>query len=219
MIKRLFDIVFSLLVLFFLSPVFIMVAILLKVSSNGPVFYIAKRAGFNGAPFDVFKFRSMHIGSDKQESISLPNDTRAFGFGSFLRKTKLDEIPQFINVLIGDMSVVGPRPEDINIVKKYYSEQEMKTLSVKPGIVSPGSIYNYTHSHLYLDDADVENSYIRKLLPVKLALEIIYIERMNFFYDLQLIWRTIVTIIKIMLGVKEFKDPIEYIIAKNRGIF
>ena len=124
-----------------------------------------------------------------------------------------------INVLIGDMSVVGPRPEDINIVKKYYSEQEMKTLSVKPGIVSPGSIYNYTHSHLYLDGADVENSYIKKLLPVKLALEIIYIERMNFFYDLQLIWRTIVTIIKIMLGVKEFKDPVEYIIAKNRGIF
>ena len=196
-----------------------MVVILIKASSHGPVFYIAKRAGLNENPFDVFKFRSMHVGSDKLGGISLSNDTRAFGFGSFLRKSKLDEIPQFINVLIGDMSVVGPRPEDINIVKKYYSEQEMKTLSVKPGIASPGSIYNYTHSHLHLDDADVENSYIKKLLPVKLALEIIYIEKMNFFYDLQVIWRTIVTIIKIMLGVKEFKNPIEYIIAKKRGIF
>jgi len=220
MAKRLFDFVFSLTILIILAPVLLLVALIIKLSSRGPIFYVAERAGLNGRPIKVYKFRSMHVLQDLNKSkITATNDPRIFKFGSFLRKSKIDELPQFINVFIGNMSVVGPRPEDISIVENSYGELGHSTLVVKPGIASPGSLFNYTHAQNYLDDNEPEVSYIERLLPVKLGIEKVYVDDSNLVYDVSIILRTIVTIIYISLGKKEFNYPKEYEKAKDLGYF
>lgn len=209
MIKRIFDIAMSLLALIVLLPLFVIVAFIIKLTSKGTIFYLAKRAGLHNEEFKLVKFRSMHMNSDSQSSITLVNDNRVFWFGKLIRATKIDELPQLYNVLVGDMSIIGPRPEDVSIVNDYYTDEEMLTLNVRPGMSSPGSLYNYTHGHLFLDDNNVEKSYVDNFLHRKLELEIYYVKNQNFWYDIQIIFRTVYVIILKILGVNKFDNPNE----------
>jgi len=143
------------------------------------------------------------------------HDSRVFLAGRILRALKIDELPQLFDVLIGKMSIVGPRPEDPKIVELYYSSFGRRTLEVAPGLASPGSIYNYTHGHLYLDDHDPEQSYVRKLLPTKLALELVYVRRASLWYDITVILKTAVAILLIGLGKRQFAEPPEIIEARE----
>ncbi len=186
-----------------------MAAIGIKLSSPGPVLHIAKRAGKSGRPFNLYKFRSMHLGADGESSITGINDSRIFSFGEFLRKTKIDEFPQFFNVILGQMSIVGPRPEAMDIVDKFYGELGMSTLTVRPGVVSPGSLFNYTHVEEYLGE-NSEDDYVSKFLSIKLSLEKVYLDKANFIYDLEIIGRTVMTIFQIALGKKKFPYPKEF---------
>lgn len=209
-VKRLFDILMSMLVLFLASPLLLLVFIGIKIQSPGPVLYISKRVGYNGKIFKMYKFRTMHIEhGDISSVITSKDDPRVFGLGCWLRKLKIDEIPQLINVLKGEMSIVGPRPEDPWIVEKKYAPQHYETLSILPGLASPGSIYNYTHGEKLLEAGNTEDIYIRKLLPVKLALDIVYVRKRSFIYDLKIIWRTIAVIWLIFWGKRMFNDPPE----------
>jgi lipopolysaccharide/colanic/teichoic acid biosynthesis glycosyltransferase len=218
MTKRLFDVLFSAVFLLFASPVLFITAIGIKITSPGPVFYVARRAGLQGRPFPLYKFRTMHVGADSGSAITGVDDPRVFKFGDFLRKTKIDEFPQFWNVMLGHMSVVGPRPEAISIVESYYGQLGMSTLSVRPGIASPGSLFNYTHVDSFIGD-DPESDYVHKFLPVKLALEKVYIDRASLIYDLEIILRTVSTILRIALGRKAFPFPKEYQVARQQNLF
>ena len=189
---------------------FLFAAIDIKLASKGPVFYRAVRAGKDGMPFTIVKFRTMHILKDGGSRITAGKDPRIFGWGSFLRKTKIDELPQLMNILKGEMSFVGPRPEDMDIVRERYTPLFMKTLDLKPGLSSPGSVYYYTHLEDGIDSEDPERYYVEKLLPFKLAFELVYIDRQSLVYDLRIMFRTALTVLRIALGKKEFKLPPEY---------
>jgi len=218
MAKRLLDVFLSFTFLMFLWPFFVVISLTIKITNKGPVFYFADRAGLNGRPFKLIKFRTMSVDSDKGSSITGVMDNRVFFWGDILRKTKIDELPQFINVLFGDMSLVGPRPESLSIVKRFYSSKLFNsTLDVRPGMASPGSLFNYTHGHEFLDDEDPEGSYINKFLPVKLALELVYIKHQSFWYDLEIIFRTVWIILLISSGKKKFPNPRELNIAIKNG--
>src|SRR5690606_5139728 len=135
--------------------------------------------------------------------------SRVTAFGKFLRSSKIDELPQLFDVLRGKMSIIGPRPEDLRIVEDYYAFEHMKTLDVLPGLASPGSIYNYTHGHKIIGHENPEKDYLEKLLPIKLALESVYVERTGFVYDIRIVIRTMVVIFLVMAGKKTFNDPSE----------
>lgn len=193
--KRLFDIVGSAVGLVVLSPLFVGLAIWIKKESKGPVFYKQKRVGRNGKEFQLFKFRSMRIGSDKLGLLTIGgSDPRITRAGNFIRKYKLDEFPQLINVLIGNMSVVGPRPE----VSKYvnlYNEEQLKVLKVKPGITDWASIKYRNENDLLARSDRPEEFYISEVMPAKLALSLQYIEKHNLITDLKIIWLTLKNIV------------------------
>jgi lipopolysaccharide/colanic/teichoic acid biosynthesis glycosyltransferase len=195
MLKRIFDLVFSFVWLIILSPVFILIAIIIKSGSKGPVFYKQVRVGLNNKDFNIYKFRTMYTGSDKKGLLTVGgNDNRITKAGLTLRKYKLDEIPQLINVFNGTMSFVGPRPE----VRKYvnlYSNEQKKILTVKPGITDPASIAYSNENELLLHAADPEKEYIEHIMPEKLRLNLDYINNNNLFYDLKMIFQTIRKII------------------------
>lgn len=199
-LKRGFDIALAVLALVLTSPVLAMAAIGIKLTSPGPILYRAKRAGLHGAPFEMLKFRSMHVGSDRSSAITAPGDRRVFGFGALLRKLKIDELPQFWNILTGDISVVGPRPEDPAIVARDYTDWMRETLDVRPGITGPGSVYGYIYGDALLDPADPEGSYARALLPPKLALERAYLDRASLRGDFGYIALTAWAICAHLLG-------------------
>jgi lipopolysaccharide/colanic/teichoic acid biosynthesis glycosyltransferase len=210
MAKRLFDIVAATLALLVLSPLLVVAAVGIRVSSRGPVLYRARRVGRGGRIFTMHKFRTMHVRQGPGGSaITGPADARVFAFGSLLRRLKIDELPQLYDVLRGKMSLVGPRPEDPGIVRDHYRPEDMETLSVLPGLASPGSIYNYTHGDAILAQGDAEQMYVQKLLPVKLALEAVYVREASFAYDLAIILRTVVVILLIAAGKRRFADPPE----------
>ncbi len=200
MAKRLFDIIVVSLVLLLVSPLMLLGAVGVWLGSKGPILYRATRAGVGGAPFTMYKFRSMHIGSDAGSAITAPGDARVFPFGAFIRKVKIDELPQLINILIGDMSIVGPRPEDVRIVNEHYSDWMRETLDVRPGVTSPGAIFGYLHGDGYLDPDDPEGSYIRRQMPVKLAIERAYLERATLWSDILVCFRTVGAIMMLILG-------------------
>lgn len=191
MLKRLFDILFSLVLITLLLPVFAVIAILVKLDSEGPVFYLQARVGKNNRDFKLFKFRTMHVNADKKGLLTVGHrDSRITRAGYNLRKYKIDELPQLFNVLIGDMSVVGPRPE----VRKYvemYDERQQKVVSVRPGITDFASIQFVNENELLKNAENPEKLYIDEIMPQKLELNLKYIESRHFFKDLKIILLTI----------------------------
>jgi lipopolysaccharide/colanic/teichoic acid biosynthesis glycosyltransferase len=179
--------------LFLLFPLFLILAVLVKLDSPGPVFYRARRAGQFGRPFTLYKFRSMRADADQTgPAITTANDRRITKMGHFLRRTKLDELPQLINVLKGEMSLVGPRPEDMSYIEFYTSEQS-KILNIRPGITSMASL-QYRDEASELVGAEWEKMYITEIMPAKLAIDLDYMTRRTLWSDIVLIAKTIVTI-------------------------
>lgn len=189
--KRLFDIVCSFFGLVILSPLFVFLSFWVGLSSMGGVFYKQRRVGLNGRDFTLYKFRSMAVGSDKKGLLTVGGkDSRVTKAGYFIRKYKLDELPQLFNVLKGDMSFVGPRPE----VRKYvdmYSEEQKRVLSVRPGITDIASMKYRNENDILAKAENPEQYYIDVIMPDKLALNLEYIDTRNFFRDIKLIFRTI----------------------------
>lgn len=207
--KRLFDLVAALSALAVLLPLMGVAALAIKLSDPGPVLYRATRAGRHGKPFTMFKFRTMRV-HGAGSVITAAQDDRIFPLGQLLRKLKVDEIPQLFNVLLGQMSIVGPRPEAIDIVRYHYHAAHMETLDVLPGLASPGSIYNYTHGEQVIGQENPERDYLDKLLPIKLGLELVYVRRRSLCYDLAIIVRTLTVILQMAMGRRRFPRPPEY---------
>lgn len=190
MLKRGFDILASGAGLIILSPLMLGIAIAVRASSPGPALYRARRVGRGGQEFTLYKFRSMVAGADRRgPGITAAGDGRVTGVGRFLRRTKLDELPQLINVLRGDMSLVGPRPEDPRYVALYTSEQR-RILEQRPGITSMASLA-YRHEERMLSGDDWERVYIEQVLPAKLAIDLDYAQRASVWRDIALILRTV----------------------------
>lgn len=192
--KRFIDILFSSLGLIFLFPFFLIVIVLIKVSSKGPAFYIQQRVGQHGVEFGVFKFRTMYVDADKKGLLTVGGrDPRITRIGYFLRKYKFDELPQLINVLIGNMSLVGPRPE----VKKYvdlYTHDQRQVLNVKPGITDFASLEYFEENELLGKSSNPEQTYVSEVMPKKLQLNLKYIQQSGTGTDLKLILRTVARI-------------------------
>lgn len=193
--KRLFDIVASGCGLLVLSPVLLVVAIWIKLDSRGPVFYRQVRVGYKNKDFRIFKFRSMRIGADKGSLVTIGGrDPRITRSGYFIRKYKLDELPQLINVFIGDMSLVGPRPEVRHFVD-YWTPEQMHVLDVRPGITDPASIKFRNENELMGKAENPEEYYINVIMQEKIKLYLEYVENASFLYDLRLIFKTFKVII------------------------
>ncbi len=215
MVKRLFDILAAATALILLAPLLVCSAIGVRLSSAGPAIYPARRVGRGGSEFVMYKFRTMHVAANQGSVITASSDSRVFSLGRILRALKIDELPQLWNVVRGDMSIVGPRPEDPKIVQQHFGRLGMETLSVAPGLASPGSLYNYTHGHLMVDNQNPEAAYVQQLLPVKLALELVYVRHRSLLYDVRIILRTALTILQIAAGKKNFPDPPEMLCASG----
>lgn len=193
--KRLFDIIASGMGLLILSPILIVVAIWIKLDSPGPIFYRQVRVGRNNKDFQIFKFRSMRVGSDKGSLVTIGGrDPRITKSGYFIRKFKIDELPQLINVFIGDMSLVGPRPEVRHYVN-YWTAEQMHVLDVRPGITDPASIRFRNENELLEKVEDPEKYYIEVVMQKKLKLYLDYVKNQSFFYDIKLIFQTFWVII------------------------
>ena len=193
--KRLFDIVASGFGLLLLSPLFLLVAIWIKLDSPGPVFYRQVRVGRYNRDFRIFKFRSMRVGADKGSLVTIGGrDPRVTRSGYFIRKFKVDELPQLINVFIGDMSLVGPRPEVRHYVD-YWTKEQLHVLDVRPGITDPASIKFRNENELLEKAEDPEKYYIEVIMQEKLRLYLEYVENHSFWYDIKLIFQTFVAII------------------------
>ena len=193
---RFFDFILSLVGLVVLAPIFIVLAIWIKTDSKGPVFYKQVRVGKNGKDFGLFKFRSMVVDADKKGLITVGGrDPRITRSGYFIRKYKLDELPQLINVLVGDMSLVGPRPE----VRKYvelYDDEQNKVLSVKPGITDYASIEYMDENEILGKSTDPEKTYIEEIMPEKIKYNMKYIKNRSLIEYFKMIFLTVLKIIR-----------------------
>ena len=189
--KRIFDILFSFIGLIILLIPFTLIGIVIAVDSRGGIFYKQTRVGKDGIDFKLFKFRSMRIDSDKGSLITIGGkDNRITKVGYFIRKYKIDELPQLLNVLVGDMSLVGPRPE----VRKYvdmYNREQLAVLSVKPGITDYASIEYSNENEMLGKATDPEATYINEIMPAKLKLNLKYIQEKSFGVDVKIIFKTI----------------------------
>lgn len=240
-VKRLLDTSIALCALIALSPLLLVSAIGIKLTSPGPILYRARRiardrrrfpdarsrghvserrrrhAGYRGREFTTYKLRTMRVNStDSATPITAWQDARVFPFGHWLRATKIDELPQLLNVIKGDMALVGPRPEAPEIVREHYKQDDLLTLQVLPGLTSPGSVYYYTHCETMLADDAVVEVYVERLLPLKLALDRVYLRRATPLYDLRIILRTIAIIVGRVFGHRRFPDPPELAEADAR---
>ncbi len=192
--KRLFDISASGVGLVLFSPLFLAVAVWIKLDSRGPVFFRQTRVGRHNKDFRIFKFRTMRMGSDKGSLITIGGrDSRVTCSGYFLRKTKIDELPQLINVFMGDMSLVGPRPEVRHYVD-YWTPEQMCVLDVRPGITDPASIRYCNESELLANADDPESFYINVIMQDKIKLYLDYVERQSFWTDIRIILSTFMAI-------------------------
>ena len=193
---RFFDFILSLVGLVVLAPIFIVLAIWIKIDSKGSVFYKQVRVGQNGIDFGLFKFRSMVVDADKKGLITVGGrDPRITRSGYFIRKYKLDELPQLINVLVGDMSLVGPRPE----VRKYvdlYTDEQQKVLSVKPGITDYASIEYMDENEILGKSSDPEKTYIEEIMPEKIKYNMKYISNKSLFEYFKIILLTVLKIVR-----------------------
>lgn len=194
--KRTLDIVCAAIAtVFFLIP-WVVISIIIKLQSPGSVIYKARRVGQDGKVFTLYKFRTMRVDSGSIHTTTLRGDPRIFPFGKFLRLSKLDETPQLINILRGEMSVIGPRPEDEINADKLYVGKYKQILTVKPGLSSPASLYDYAVGEQFEDESDYE----REFLPSKLNVELYYVQHRSLAYDCAIVIRTIVTIAAVLLN-------------------
>ena len=206
MIKRAFDILASFFGLLVCSPLLATVALWIKLDSPGPVFYRGKRAGRNGKPFGIFKFRSMVVNADKIGGPSTSgDDPRVTRSGRFVRKCKLDELSQLINVLRGDMSLVGPRPEVVHKVQQF-DEEARKTLKLQPGITDWASIWNSDEGGVLAGAPDPDEAYEKIIFPTKLKLQLYYLNNHGFLGDIKIILYTILRILRKNWVPKELKE-------------
>lgn len=195
-IKRIFDFIASFLGCIILIPIFIIIAILIKLDSKGPIFFKQKRVGQYGKEFEILKYRTMIVDAEKVgKQITVGNDSRITRIGKFLRKYKLDELPQLFNVLIGDMSLVGPRPEVPKYVK-LYNEKEREVLNVKPGITDFASIEYRDENEILGTVENPEEYYINVIMKHKLQLNLKYISSNNIFLDIKIILKTLLKCLK-----------------------
>jgi lipopolysaccharide/colanic/teichoic acid biosynthesis glycosyltransferase len=189
-IKRAFDFTIALIALVVVSPILVTLAIIIKLTSDGPVFYRGVRVGLHGKPFRIFKFRTMVINAEKLGgSATAEDDPRITPIGRFIRRNKLDEFPQFLNVLVGDMSLVGARPE----VKKYvdmYTQEEKAILEIRPGITDWASIWNSNEAAVLEGSADPEKTYEELIRPTKLALQLFYARNHSLVVDIKILFHT-----------------------------
>ena len=209
-IKRLFDVLSSALAIVIVSPLWLIIIIGIKLSSPGPVFYKSVRSSIGHRPFSMYKFRSMHVyrpdaagNAGKGEGGFIANENRIFKFGGFLRKSKLDELPQLLNVLLGQMSVIGPRPYPEETVQKYYSGEYECVMAVKSGLSCLDSLFDYAHGELFVKD---EKEYARTVLPIRTELARMYVEKQSIGLDAYCIFRTIQLMFEIVvLKKREFE--------------
>lgn len=194
--KRIFDFIFSLFALIIFSPVIIIISLIIWLYDFGPVFYMAPRIGKNGKLFKMFKFRSMVVNADKiGASSTTKSDKRITPIGLFVRNYKLDEIPQFMNVLIGQMSIVGPRPE-VKHFTDMFTEEEKVILSVKPGITDYASIWNVDEGKILEGSLDPDKTYMELIWPEKKRLQLKYVAECSFFVDIKIIFLTLTAIFR-----------------------
>ena len=207
--KRVLDVILAGTALVAAAPLLAVAAVGIRLAGPGPILYRAQRVGLHTRVFTMYKLRTMRVGQAHPSAITAKNDPRVFPFGALLRRTKVDELPQLYNVLRGDMAIVGPRPEDPRMVERFYAPLHHETLRVLPGLTSPGSIYAYTHGETELDARDAEGCYAERLLPLKLALDIVYVRRASLAYDFALIVRTVWMLGTSLLGRRDFPLPPE----------
>jgi lipopolysaccharide/colanic/teichoic acid biosynthesis glycosyltransferase len=194
MAKRALDLLISGLGLILLSPLLLLLALWVKLDSSGPVLYRGKRVGKESSLFDMYKFRTMVLEADRLgPAVSYKDDPRITRAGRVLRRTKLDELPQLLNVLKGEMSLVGPRPEDPSYVALYSPEQR-RVLSMKPGITGPTQL-EYRDEASMLDGESVDDDYVSLIMPEKLKLDLEYVRNRSLLLDLKILWRTATTLL------------------------
>lgn len=216
-IKRTFDIIASGLALIILSPIWVVAIIGILVSDPGPVFYCAKRVGEDNRQFKMFKFRSMRVANNENEKSLRPNQDRIFPFGHFIRAAKIDELPQLLNVFIGNMAIVGPRPAAVDQVTITRGGENSIVASLKPGLTSPSALYDY----LYGDRIEKEEEYMKKVVPTRLSLDRYYIRKQSIGYDIKMIWYTIICIIGTIIkkpAVFILKELIEAVDGDKRAL-
>lgn len=189
-VKRIFDIVAALMGIVVTLPIWFVAIIGITISDRGPIFYMAKRVGKNGQIFRMYKFRSMRVDNNANENNFKADQNRIFKFGDIMRRTKIDELPQLLNILQGQMSVVGPRPASVDQVDIVRAGENSVVNTVLPGLTGPSALYDY----LYGDSIEDETEYEAKVLPTRLALDVVYVNHMNAKYDVKMIWYTIVCI-------------------------
>ncbi len=196
MVKRPFDFISALLGLTILGPLLIYIAIRIRLEDSGPIFYRGVRVGWHGQVFRIYKFRTMVVDAEKiGGSSTADDDSRITKVGRFLRKCKLDELPQLINVLKGEMSLVGPRPE-VESYTRLYSEEEKAILSVRPGITDWASIWNPDEGAILAGSPDSEKTYMEKIRPEKIRLQLKYVQEPSFWVDMKIILETLATLLK-----------------------
>lgn len=195
MLKRSFDMAFSLIGVIAVSPLFTLISIWIKLDSPGPVFYRGARVGLHGKPFRIYKFRSMVINADRIGGPSTAgDDPRITRSGKFIRKYKLDELPQLINVLKGEMSLVGPRPE-VQMYVDMFTEEEKAILGMRPGITDWASLWNPDEGAILAGSPDPEKTYMEKLRPEKIRLQLLYARKQSFWVDIKILVATLLTVL------------------------
>lgn len=186
-IKRLFCIIASLLGILVTSPFWLLAIIGIEISDPGPVFYMASRVGKNDKIFRMFKFRSMRVDRNANENNFKADTNRIFPFGAFMRATKIDELPQLLNCLLGDMAIIGPRPASVDQVKIVRAGKYAAVSSITPGLSGPSALYDY----IYGDTIEDETEYERLVLPTRLELDLFYVSHITCAYDVKMIWWTV----------------------------
>lgn len=195
-VKRFFDIACALLGIIGTSPLWLLAIIGIEVSDPGPVFYVATRIGKGNKPFKMFKFRSMRVAKKANENSLRPENSRIFRFGGFIRKVKIDELPQLLNILNGTMSIIGPRPVSSDQKELFRTGKWNLAAEVPVGLSGPAALYDF----IYGDQITDEKEYMEKVFPTRRELEYVYVRKMGFGYDLKMITYTIVCILYAMCG-------------------
>ena len=194
--KRLFDLLFSMVVLILFFPFGIIISLCIIIDSRGGIFYKQERVGLNGAVFTILKFRSMYVKADSNGSLTVAKDPRITRMGGLIRKLKLDEFPQFLNVIAGQMSVVGPRPEVKEFVDLYTDEQR-EILRVKPGITDEASLAYFDENNMLSDSSNPKLTYIQEIMPRKIEINLKYISEKRWYSDAVVILKTMLRILRI----------------------